>query len=211
MTFISDIDIANMALSHVGASSDIESFSEKSVEAIQCRAWYDQSRLMALAAFDWGFARKRLTAALHGDVISETATDPLAGVWGFRYEYPADCVVMRKIQSSIAPPNDFVPFNIETSLNGQEKTVLTDMEDAVFVFTFDQKGTELFSPMFVQAHSHLLASQIAFAVTRKRKIKTEQFSLYQFVLRSAAAEDVNEGIEKPVRDAEVVRDGFGSA
>jgi len=211
MSFISDIDIANMALSHVGASSDIEDFNEKSVGAIQCKAWYDQSRLMVLAAFDWGFARKRLTAAPHGDVISETATDPMAGVWGFRYEYPSDCVKIRKIQSSTSPPNDLLPFNIETSLNGQEKTVLTDMEDAVFVYTFDQKGTELFNPMFTQALSHLLASQIAFAVTGKRKIKTEQFVLYQTVLRSGAAEDANEGIEKPVRDAEVVRDGFGSA
>jgi len=211
MAFISDIDIANMAISHVGASSDIESFNEKSTEAIQCKTWYDQSRLMALAAFDWGFARRRLTAALHGDTISETATDPLAGVWGYRYEYPADCVKMRKIQKSTAPPDDLVPFNIETSLDGQEKTVLTDMEDAVFVYTFDQKGTELFNPMFIQAFSHLLASQIAFAVTNKRKIKIEQFSLYQSVIRSAAAEDANEGIAEPVRDAEVVRDGFGSA
>ena len=118
---------------------------------------------------------------------------------------------MRKIQSSIAPPNDFVPFNIETSLNGQEKTVLTDMEDAVFVYTLDQKGTELFTPMFVQALSHLLASQIAFAITKKRKIKIEQFAFFQTVLNTGAAEDINEGIEKPVRDAEVVRDGFGSA
>jgi hypothetical protein len=205
VAFIDDVAIANMALSHVGASSDIESFTEKSTEAVQCNAWYDASRKQILAAHDWGFARRRRTLALHGDIISEASTDPLAGVWGFRYEYPGDCVKVRKIQNPNAPPDDLVPFNVETSLNGQEKTILTNMEDAVLVYTWDQEGTELFTPMFVQALSHLLASQIAFAVTNKRKIKLEQLRMYFAVLKSAAAEDINEGIEPPVRDVDWIR------
>ena len=206
MAFIDDVAIANMALSHVGASSDIESFTEKTTEAIQCLAWYDASRRQVLAVHDWGFARLRRTLALHGDTISETASDPLAGVWGFRYEYPDNCVKARKIQDPNAPPGDLVPFNVETSLNGQEKTILTSMEDAVLVYTFDQQATELFTPLFVQALSHLLASQIAFAVTNIRKIKQEQLRAYFFVLGSAAAEDINEGVADPVRDADWIRD-----
>lgn len=206
MAFIDVVAIANMALSHVGAKSDIESLTEKTTEAIQCRAWYDASRRQVLAAHDWGFARRRRTMALHGDTISETASDPLAGVWGYRYEYPDDCVKARKIQKSTAPPDDLVPFDVETSLSGQEKTILTNMEDAVLVYTFDQEGTELFTPMFVQALSHLLASQIAFAITNKRKVKQEQLQAYFFVLARAAAEDINEGVEAPVRDVDWIRD-----
>ena len=205
MAFIDDVAIANMALSHVGAKSDIESFTEKSTEAIQCRAWYDASRRQILAAHDWGFARRRRTLALHGDVISETASDPLAGVWGFRYEYPEDCVKGRKIQNPNAPPDDLTPFNVETSLSGQEKTILTNMEDAVLVYTFDSQATELFTPMFVQALSHLLASQIAFSLTGRPKIKLEQLEMYFAVLRSAASEDINEGVEPPVRDVDWIR------
>ena len=211
MAFVDDVAIANMALSHVGHGVPIESFNEGTPEAIQCRTWYDSSRLQVLAAFDWSFARRRQGLVLHGDIISETATDPLAGVWGFRYRYPADCVVARKIQFSTSPPKDAVPFDVETSLSGEEKTILTDLEDAVLVYTRDQKATELFSPMFVQALSHLLAAQIAFAVTNKRKTKGEQFGAYFTVLARAAAADANEGVEPPVREAEVVRDGFGSA
>lgn len=211
MAFVDDVAIANMALSHVGAKSDIESFTEKIPEAIQCNLWYDPSRQQVLAAHDWGFARRRLGLALHGDVISETATDPWAGTWGYRYQYPEDCIKARKIQNPTSPPADADPFNIETSINGQEKTILTNVEDAVLVYTFDSEATELFPPLFVQALSHLLASQIAFSLTRKRKLKTEQLQTYFFTLPRATAEDSNEGVEPPPRDAEVVRDGFGSA
>ena len=205
MPFIDDVAIANMALSHVGTDSEIESLTEKSTEAAQCLIWYDPSRRQVLATHDWGFARRRVTLALHGDVISETALDPLAGVWGFRYIYPDDCIKARKIQNPNAPPDDLTPFNIETSLSGQQKTILTNIEDAVLVYTFDQEGTELFAPMFVQALSHLLASQISFSLTGNRKIKLEQFSLYRGVLTSAAVEDINEGVEPPVRDADWIR------
>ena len=207
MAFIDDVAIANMALSHVGASSDVENFvTEKTPEAIQCNAWYDASRRQILAAHDWGFARRRIALALHGDTISETAADPWAGTWGYRYQYPVDCIKVRKIQNPNSPPADADPFDIETSVNGQEKTILTDVEDAVGVYTFDSKATELFDPMFVQAFSHLLASQIAFALTNKRKIKQEQLQAYFFVLSSAAAENINESVEKAPRDADWTRD-----
>ncbi len=206
MAFVDKVAIGNMALSHVGHGIEIESFTEKTPEATQVRNWYDLSRQQVLTAFDWGFARRRLSLALHGDTISETAADPWAGVWGFRYVYPADCIRARKMQNPNAPPDDLTPFSIETSVNGQEKTILTNVEDAVLVYTFDSEATELFSPMFTQALSHLLASQISFAITRKRKIKAEQLQAYFFVLASAAAEDANEGVEPPVRDADWVRD-----
>ena len=88
MAFITDTGIANMALSHVGAESDIESLTEKTAEAIQCNLWYNFSRQQILEIYDWSFARRRLGLAPHDDTISETSTDPWAGVWSFRYQYP---------------------------------------------------------------------------------------------------------------------------
>ncbi len=206
MAFVSDTGIVNMALSHVGSRSTVENFrTEKTQEAIQARIWYDYGRQLILETHDWRFARKRMGLALHGDTISETATDPMAGVWGYRYQYPADCLKARKIQNPNAPPGDAIPFEVETSLNGQEKTILTNMEDAVLVYTFDQKATELFPAMFVLAQSHLLASLMAWSLTGKTKVGQLQFALYQSVLPSAMAADANEAIEPPPREAEVVR------
>ena len=204
MADISNTLIANMALSHIGAAQ-IDSLTEASSEARQVTIWYDYSRLQALEVFDWNFARKRLQLALHGDVISDTSTDPLAGVWGFRYQYPGDCVAARKIQNSAAPPDDATPFEVEVSLDGQEKTILSDMEDAVLVYTFDTEHTNLYSPFFVELLSHLLASHIAFSLTGKNKVKENEFAIYQSLVISAPAHNANEMVEAPPRDSEWIR------
>ena len=206
MAFVSRTGIANMALSHVGANSTLENLdSDKTEEAKQCRIWYDFSRQQVLEVFDWNFARRRIGLALHGDVISETATDPWAGVWGFRYQYPADGIIIRKIQNPNAPPGDASPFDVELSVDGETKSILTNVEDAVVVYTFDLKANELFSATFVQAFSHLLASQIAWSLVQKRKVQTDQFTLYRTVLPAAAAINANEQVKPPPREAEWIR------
>lgn len=204
-SFISPVGIANMALSHIGAKSTIESFTENSSAAKQANIWYDYSRLQVLEAYDWSFARKRRTLALHGDTISETAADPLAGVWGFRYSYPDDCVATRKIQNPNAPPDDAVPYDIETSLDGQQKTILTNLESAVLVYTWDLTNTDMFSVLFVSALSHLLAHQIAFSVTGERKIKITELNIYEGVLARAMAISANQSVDAPPREAPWIR------
>ena len=117
------------------------------------------------------------------------------------------------MQNAVAPPNDASPFDIELSVNGEQKTILTNVEDAIAVYTFNLTATDLFSAMFVQALSHLLASQIAFSLTGKRKIQTDQFNFYQNVLRAAMASNANEQVSSAPRDADWIRarSGIGSS
>ena len=208
ISITSPTGIANMALSHVGAGS-IENLNELSPEADEARTWYDHARRQTLEAFDWNFARKRAIMSLHGDTISETSTDPLAGVWAYRYQYPADCLIMRKIQNPSAPPGDATPFDIEGSLSGEEKTILTNMQDAVAVYTYDAIDTGLFSTLFVRTMSHLLASLIAFTLTGKQRLGVEQAQFYQILLRGAAAANANESVEDRPRLADWTRDRSG--
>ena len=196
--------IANMALSHVGAS-DIESLDEDSSEANQVRVFYDICRRQTLEAFDWTFARRRQEIALHGDVISETADDPMAGVWGFRYQYPADALVIRKIQNPNAPPDDDFPFDIELSLDGETKSILTNIESAVVVYTRDIEDTGLFSALFSLALSYLLASLIAYPLGKKEKVVARVIRSYDISVRNAAANDANERMPAPERDADWIR------
>ena len=204
-SFVSETGIANMALSHVGARSDIESLDEDSAEAIQCNLWYDYARQGVLEAYNWKFARKRITLALHGDTISTTEGDPLAGVWGFRYQYPDDCLVARKIQNPNTPPDDAIPFAVETSLDGKEKTILTSMEDAVLVYTWNVENTDMFSSLFVLALSHLLAHHMAFPLTGQRKIKIDELKIFQGLIPLATGADANEGVDPPPRDTDWIR------
>ena len=85
MSVVSQVLIANMALSNIGTKSEIASLDENSVEAKQCKLWYDLSRKQALEAFDWGFARKRLTLALHADDAAKALQD----LW-FRQSFGLD-------------------------------------------------------------------------------------------------------------------------
>jgi len=197
MAIISDVRIANMALSNVGAKSNIEAIGENSPEGTQTELWYDYSRLQTLAAFDWSFARKRQTLALHGDAAP-------AAVWTYRYQYPSDCVVMRLMENPLGKQADAVPFEIEISDDGT-KSILTDLEDAVGIYTFDLTTTSLFSPHFVEALSHMLGAHISYAITGKREVKGDMISIFNALIVEAPAHNANEEQRPPPRDAEWIR------
>lgn len=215
MALISDVIIARMALTHVGARNTIESLSENSPEAKVCKLWYDPSRKQALEAFDWNFARKRQALAVHNDA-------PPEGVWLFRYQYPADCIAARRVENPVISATsggvftseafkhvvgvnpDAVPFEIETSNDGTI-SILTDLEDAILVYTFDLTNENLFPMMFVEAHSRVLAARIAFSLTAKRSIADDQFRMFLALVSAAEKRNANEQVQKPPRDAEWIR------
>jgi len=211
---ISPVVIGRMALSHIGARSRIESLTENSNEAKEVNLWYDFARKQVLEVFNWNFASKRLTLALHGD-------DPPEGVWAFRYQYPSDCLVARNIENPRIPVRatgflgksfdeltglqfNAVPFEVEIAPEGT-KSILSNLEDAVLVYTFDQTATALFSELFIEAFSRALASKIAFSLTGKQSISTEQLQIFFLVVGRAGASNANEQVEPPPRDAEWVR------
>lgn len=214
MPTISTTRIANMALANVGSRSTIENLSESSTEARVIDLWYDYSRLQALATHDWSFARKRITMTTHSE-------DPPDGVWGFRYQYPADCVTAREIvnpsgerfasgivrlPSSFSPiRGDAIPFMVEVNSKGDEKTILTDLENAKLVYTFDQQEVSLFSSFFVEMLSHLLGHHIAFTLTGKLTIATSELQKFNLLRGQAPDVDANEMVEPPPREADWIR------
>ena len=202
MAIISKVQIGNFALSHVGTRSTIESFTENSTEAPVINLWYDYSRLEVLEAFDWSFARRRLVLATLVLGIAEDA-------WSFRYQYPADCVAFRAIAGADASNVDLTvdtfPYTIEMSDDQSVKTILTDVEDAVGIYTFDQEVTTFFSSHFVNTLSRLLAHRIAMELTGKKSIEQKQWNTYQSMLLTAPAHNVNEQVDAPPREAEHIR------
>ncbi len=198
MATVSPVKIGNMALSHVGVSTVIETLSEDIVEANQVRLWYDFSREQALEMLDWNFARKRQTLASHADDPSDD------GVWGFRYQYPADALKARTLVNPAGKEADAIPFEVENSSG--TRSILTDLDEAVLVYTFKLHDTSLFSPMFIEALSYLLAHHIAFALTGNPELKKEMLQTYIGILRVAQTYTANEGQAAPPRDAEHIRD-----
>lgn len=189
------VRICNMALSHIGARSVIESLLENSTEAKQCNLWYDFSRKQALAPIDWNFARKRQILALHSD-----AADMIE--WNFRYKLPVDNIVIRTLVNPAGPKVAAVPFKIETSNSGVEKTLLTNLSSAVALYTFDQTNTNLFTEPFIEALSYLLAHHICFTLTGKADMKEKLLGAYFVMLRQAGASASNEQVADAPKEAE---------
>lgn len=196
---VDPVKIGNMALSNCGISTQIESFDENTAEANQIKLWYDMARRQALAALDWNFARKRLTLSLDGDDAPEEE-------WSFRYQYPADCLVLRKLVNPVSKTADAVPFIVENNLDGTRKTILTDMEEAIGLYTFDLTDTTLFSETFVNALSFLLATYIAISLTGKRQYKSDNATMYINTLRLAQTNSANEKVDAPPRETDWVRE-----
>lgn len=198
MSVVSDTLIANMALDNVGAKSVIASIGENSPEAKACKLWYDMSRRQALEAYNWSFARRKLTLASHSDPAPEPR-------WNFRYQYPVDCVKARLIENPLGEDADAIPFDLELSDDASVKTIVTNQDDAVLIYTADITQTSLFSMFFVDTLSSLLAARIAIKLTGKRTLKGDMIQQYNALLRIAPAHDANEAVGKKPREAEHIR------
>lgn len=197
MATISKVQIANMALSHVGERNVIEIFGEKTTNGGLADTWYDFSREAVLKAYDWSFARQRIALAL------DKAEAP-DGIWTFRYLYPTECISIRRLVSSTSWPageGRKVPFTIELNTLKQ-KTVLTDLEFAVARYTGNIIETSLFSPMFVLALARLLAHHMAMSITGKMAIADRQLQIFNSLLVSGAGIDAQEGGDKDPPDAD---------
>jgi len=194
---MSSTAIANMALSHIGHGS-IETLDEDSAEANACKTWYDHSRRQSLEAHDWNFARKRQTLALH----SEAAP---SGVWAYRYQYPSGCLKIRSLVNPLGATADAVPYEVELDGAGKTMCLLTDLAEAVAVFTFDLTTTALFSPAYIDVLSYLLAHRIAMPITTDARIENAKLEMYLYLLQVATVGNDNEQVQPPARDAEVIR------
>lgn len=173
----SEIDICNMALSHIGAQSSISDFLEASVEAQQCSLLYAPARDAVLREHAWNFASRRAALADLGA--------PPPG-WRYRYSLPADCLVARKILSENRSTQK-IEFEVSNF------TVLTDQAQAVLAYTARVTDASKFDPMFVVALSWRLAVDLVPPITGSKTIQQTALSIYKNEIAAARAADAAEG------------------
>jgi hypothetical protein len=166
------VDIANLALSHIGARSQIVSISppDGTVESGYCARFYPLVRRELLEMQPWTFASKR--------VALSQVTNP-STVWMYAYALPADCIRARRVLPlalieaySVALssyeetyPNEVVNtvFTERASARFEVEgdILLTNEPDAVLLYTREITDSNKFSPRFVTAAGMLLASYLA--------------------------------------------------
>jgi hypothetical protein len=192
-----EVMICNMALSIVGSKTTIENIDESTPAAKQCKIWYEPARLAMLEAFDWDFARKSKELSAH------SVAAPL-NRWNFRYQIPADCIAPRVIENPAGPVADAIPYEQENAGNGT-MSIVTDMEDAVLLYTFDLDSPVLFSMHAVETHAFALAERIAYKMTGKRTLAEQLRNGFEAKVGAAHVANAIKSIPRPEQDALTIR------
>lgn len=148
----SEIDISNLALSHLGDEANISDFQEGSANADHCRMFYPIARDVLLEMHPWTFSMRRITPALLSDMPPS--------MWAYAYALPTD--VSRAI--TVLPPGEDdeceQKFILETQADGT-RILLTNQQDAILRYTVKITDTTKFSALFVDALGWLMASYVA--------------------------------------------------
>lgn len=160
-----DVDICNLALSHIGDVSNIQSVSppDGSAQAAHCARFYPVARDALIESHNWSFAVKYLQ-------LAELTNDRTE--WDYKYGLPADMLNAISIASlgqtddtSVATGGVPQPFSIEADAAGN-LVLYTDIETAVLRYTRKDISAGVFPPLFVMALSWKLGALLAGPVVR---------------------------------------------
>lgn len=197
----SDLDIANMALFHLGVTGApiADLVTDRTKEAKAVRRFFSQVREEALRDYPWGFAT-------HIDQLALVEEEPTTE-WLFAYRYPDNCLTIRRMLPLSSTAVSF--FNAPTvryplidkklakyriGRDNVGKLVYTNMEAPVAEWTELLTDPTDYPPDFIQAMSLKLAMYIAPAVTGGDKLKLGDRAgqLYVRALAIARQNDGNE-------------------
>lgn len=185
------VSVWNLALSHLGIGTEVQSETEDTTEANACRRFFEQARDEMLSDYPWPFAT--ITVEL-----AEVAADPTSE-WAFSYRYPTDCLKFQRIIGPVRNEsrNSRISYLIQGDGTGG-MLLFTDYQnsaDGTFgVYTQRQDDPTYWPPGFVKALAYQLASYIGARVTSGDPMKlANRAELLQDKARAVAmANSVNE-------------------
>ena len=192
-------EIANLALSWIGANLVTDVDVDDSDEAKLIRLHYDPALKATLEAQEWSFAIRRFEPTLD-------PTPPLYG-WGNRFTVPADIIRVltcdRTNAQSIVGNAAYQPEQIDWDF--EDGYILTN-ESVVFARGITDNVNEGdFSPGFVQAFAAKLAVFVAYPLTQSSTIFTNMGGLYAGMLKEAKTRDGMQGRSKRIRNRTFLR------
>ncbi|MDB6078125.1 MAG: uncharacterized protein JWO82_1872 [Akkermansiaceae bacterium] len=172
-------DIANLALSEIGAKLIASLETESSEEARVCRLRFPQARDALLRQHGWNFAVVRAD-------LSKVAEAPVSD-WDAAWQMPGDCVRVLRVAAG-DPDVRGGDFSIEG------RRLLTRGADAVsLVYVSNAVAVGLWDALFVEALSYLLASKVAGPLTQSPSLATDMLNKYkQLALPEAKTVDARE-------------------
>jgi hypothetical protein len=201
----SEVEICKMALSHIRAGS-INSLTESSVQAQQCKLFYPLVRDQMLRDLAPPFAKRvRALAERSGDDIFN---------WAYSYQYPSDCLKVLKLRpnyeevqqgeptiySRYRDPNYPIPdlsspVNYEIQNIDNNRVILTNEQQVRADIIIRVEDPNLFDIQHIFALSYLLASELSLplvGVEKGRALRGDNLQIYNQYVATASAEQLNE-------------------
>lgn len=150
----SEVEICNLALARLGDDATVSSLTppEGSAQAGYCARFYPMARDSLLEMHPWKFATRRA----HLSPSSAPAWD-----WQFAYAQPSNTLrILAVLNPNAATEDESQPYESEIDAAGNQ-IILTDLEKASIRYITRVTDTTKFSPLFTDALSWLLASNLA--------------------------------------------------
>ncbi len=180
---MTNTDVCNLALSFLKRRK-IVSIEQECEEARACKLHYDHLRRMVLRAYNWGFAKA---------IVPLARLDVKSPVWRYVYAYPDKCVAARFVFSKdCGSRSDFMDKFDVFLVDGDVLALGCDVDMAFLEYTYDVTDARLFSDSFVDALSHLLASDLAIGLCGSANLQNIHYQLYEVATQRAKSTDANE-------------------
>lgn len=159
------VEICNAALSQLGADSNIVSLDppDGSQYSEQCAAYYPMALKYLLEQFNWGFAQTRYKPPKYAELDQEQYP------WRYSYALPSDCLrVVGIYEKGGSPRQSTFPYELEYRAEEDTVCLLTDVKDAVLVYTKYLDSPQRFPMYFIEALIMQLAAYLAGAVVKNQ-------------------------------------------
>lgn len=190
-----EIQICNLALSRLGGFR-IQSLDDATKEARECKLHYPIVRDAVLEAHDWDFARKRLVLAL--------TTETFSG-WEYAYQYPTDCLVIRKIYDPNKAEGSKIPFEVVSNAALDRRLILTNQAQAELIYTAKVTDVNMFSSGFVNALAFRLAADLAIPLRGKNDLQQSLANGFIAEMMQAQKNDANQSHTAPEAGSDFTR------
>jgi len=188
----SETDLLNDALGSIGASR-ITAIDDGSTNANHCQTFYPALRDAWLTFCHWKFNKARIE-------LAADATPPLFE-FAFSYTLPSDNLKLIEYNGVNTDTSSLVLFEFSTvfrfKIEGNK--LLTNDGAVKIVYLKRVTDPNLWTPLFYQGLSALLAGKLAMAIPKDARMSLAKFNEGQAIMLLAAAVDGQQGSVEPFR------------
>jgi hypothetical protein len=190
----SKTEIANAALTEVGANPITDLDSDTTTQGVVVRRWYAHTKDLLLRHYTWNFSLAR-------QALSQDATGP-SFEFSNSYTLPTDPYCLRALSM----------YNSSSEWKVEGRKLLTDDSSVNLKYVSRVSNPVEFDDLFTDALIFRLAANIAFPIMRDRLLVRELLVIYEAKIQEARTADAQEGTFNVMRNRvlTVVRRGIDS-